>query len=533
MRNDASFWTCPTCTLLNNRDAKECIVCDTAFVRPSTADVSKKGDMLANLIECPLCTFLNIVGSRSCQMCTSDLEKEEDEKNMHDVSSVIPVDKSVQYIDSDSDNNSIADSTRSNDSEVSSSYYYDAAAELFAVLTEAIIDTPQTAGAATSSFKCKADGRVCRTRGIMTAYLVKQHKDKLDTRAFELQKKERKMKRCFADESHSITMPLSMMAQSNGSIVPTLIRDSGTSSRDSHNSKLNYTSNSSSGSISSSRSISNHAALTDGEIALQMALQDYEDVIDQPQQIRKRKQSGSDSLASHCNVSSSSSSSSSSSEYKKRDQFIQHSNPNFKSNTSYPVKKKIISRTADSLLLINDITKKTLQPAKELKTKTRRKNGFSETEDEESDENDVNTDDEEGVTEREEAAYRQRRLQKLLSRTDKIVSKLNFMMSSVCRQNNEKECCAKPGKKSQNEKENDNKNLKKEDHLCLHEEKKDLDRNSTNVQETAIGSNNQIQTQNENQNGNQNQIEDQNVSELDMRHEQELSSARIPFNPLI
>ena len=76
-------------------------------------------------------------------------------------------------------------------------------------------------------------------------------------------------------------------------------------------------------------------------------------------------------------------------------------------------------------------------------------------------------------------------------------------------------------------------NLKKEDHLRLHEEKKDLDRNSTNVQKTAVGCNNQNQTQNENQNGNQNQIENQNGSELDMRHEQKLSSARIPFNPLI
>ena len=524
LRSDASFWTCPTCTLLNSRDAKECIVCDTVFVRSSIADVQKQSDKLESLIECPLCTFLNDVGSRSCQMCTSDLENDKDEKNAHEMYSDIPevgiIEKPVQCIDSDSDNNSIAASTQSNDSEVSSSYYYDAAAELFAVLTETIFDTPQTAGAATPSFKCKSDGRVCRTRGIMTAYLVKQHKDKLSTRAFELQKKKRKVRKLCDNDSQSNTMLLSRTAQAIGITVPTIIRDAGTSSSDSYNSKLNYRSNSSSGYDSSSRSISNHATLTDREIALQIALQDYEEEIQQPQQIRKRKQSCSDSLANHFNVSSSSSCSSSSdisSDYKKRKQLTQYTSSNLKPDTSYPIKKKIISCTTDSLLLINDVKRKTIQTSKELETKTRKRNGFSDTEDEESDEGHVHSDDEGDATEREEAAYRHLRLQKLLSRTDKIVSKLNVMMSSVCRQNNVKDCTEiihAGGASSKNE----NENVGKEHNLHLQEKKKDFDKNGTNVQKSGFEANKQ------NQNG----------INFDLQHQEKISSTNdLLVQPLI
>ena len=430
LRSDASFWTCPTCTLLNNRDAKECIVCDTAFVRSSNTNASKQSKQIIGLSKCPVCTFLNTGGSRSCQMCTSDLLEDEDEESIGDDSSVdsdlLIVGKSKKTADSDSDGNSVADSVRSNESEISSSYYYEAAAELLPELTDAIQGRADATGVASLTYKCKADGRVCRTRGIMTAYLVRQHKDKLDTRAQELQKKKKIEKK----SSEKINQPKSMFGLA-GLNRTSSSENNGNSASNSCSSNLNYGSNYSSS--SSSRSISNHTILSDREIALQMALQDYEEEIEQPQLIRKRKQSGSDSLANHYNLSNNSSNSSSS---------ITNSNHSKTYNENpYGIKKKKNALAVDSLHSINEFTLKNGHSSQSLKKEKtiRKKNGFSESEDEDDIENERLSADEEDSTNREEAAYRHLRLQKLLSRTDKIVSKLNTMMSSVCRQTKEKE----------------------------------------------------------------------------------------------
>jgi hypothetical protein len=224
--------------------------------------------------------------------------------------------------------NSENESVQSSNSSVSLSYYYDAAEAHFPECAEPIDNV---------TYKCKFDGKVCRTKAIMTAYLVRQHKSLLTSKDMESNREIRKTKKS------------------------TIVIRKDTSDFHAVNS-------------------SNHGVLIDKEIALKIASSDYEDM---------KKQRGASSS----------------------------------SPSQHERKLKLNTFSDDSLYTKVDKMKhfSNGDTKLDLDSNFSLMEGFKD-------------DDGESfsfVTERNRATYRQSRLEKLLSRTDKIVSRLNNMMATV------------------------------------------------------------------------------------------------------
>lgn len=205
LRSDGSFWTCLTCTLLNSWDSKACIVCDTTYLSQSAEDPPREKQPCSSPagLECPVCTFVNDNGSYCCQMCTSDLDGGEEvaidaansSAQSFSESTQKKSQRSSQYRQShnDSESDAASGSDESGGSNIPSSCYYDAADKLFSQLIETI-GSNGVSNENILSFRCKSDGRICRTKGIMTAYLVKQHRESLHEKAVEISSKNKKDK---------------------------------------------------------------------------------------------------------------------------------------------------------------------------------------------------------------------------------------------------------------------------------------------------------------------------------------------------
>lgn len=383
-------------------------------------------------------------------MCTSDLQRiENDELASYetDGSSVLDIILENSGIRghsgniqsrarSKSDSECSSDSSGSRESVMSSSCYYDAAAELFSDFAETV-----NADNGTATFRCISDGKICRTRSMMTAYLVKMHKDKLTQKALELNNKRRKKnnteKRKTTKDKNS-AVDITHTIASEGLSNHSLERERSSGKRSDFDVR-----NSSSTSF----------VLTDEEIALRMALDDYEEEYQSRKMARK---SGAISCSSstysgeqnqfnnsydnyHLNNNNKYADNNHNYNNSSNSCESQHLQGNVRNKSVYSSsmqRKENKSSTLDSLHSIEITNPKTLKQQKK-----KRKNGFDTDSDSDSHvlekKGNIPTRSEnvpeECSEEFEEASRKELRLQKLLARTDKIVSKLNVLMRDVLR----------------------------------------------------------------------------------------------------
>ena len=271
-------------------------------------------------------------------------------------------------------------------SEVSTACCYDVAAEHFYEFA----DTEQDAETSAVTFKCKAHGKTFRTRPMMTAYIVKTFKEKLLNMAAEQNKYSRKKlasKEVLVRESANIND----QSIKSGGKRPTF-----------------------------------SSVMTDEEIALQMAMEDYEDLVGQ----------NDESSYAVNNFYSAGGSSSSSSSRNHRNSCIKYSSSSSTVHRQkFTVSPPSSARNPDQIMyggLMNNERR-----TSSAKKKKRKKTSFD---------SDSDSDDEviEQVEMIEEACSstpkenfmgisRQLRLQKLLSRIDRIVLRLNTQMEAVSR----------------------------------------------------------------------------------------------------
>jgi hypothetical protein len=434
LRSEGTYWTCKECTLTNSKDAKICIVCGASSVVFHASEIR---DLKANGVKrstyemkCQVCTFLNTGNVSSCQMCDSVLDRVESAEILGPISDSLTSsfmgkadsrhtvnrrgneETSIIYCD-DSDSDSQA-------SDVSSSYYYDAAAELFSELVATKCSDKNSA----PIYECRSDQKTCSTKPIMTAYLVKTHKARLKIRALELNRIKK-----FKGGHKKLT---------NRNEYGDNDRSSISKYDSSHLLEV--------GSASAS------AVLTDEEIALQMALSEYEEEVAHSSSSRRHTRpgpgSGSESHyhypepswsgeTSNYTYTLSSSSSSSSNGYQKQQDLRGSDSYYHSSSISKQKKRKQLEGTLDSLHSMKSVSKSS--------AKKKMKNGFdTDTDTDSASDCEIPQYDEghygakaspaisEGV---EAAAYKQLRLQSLLSRTDKIVAKLSTLMTAASRQN--------------------------------------------------------------------------------------------------
>jgi hypothetical protein len=430
LRTAGTYWTCKECTLTNSKDAKICIVCGASSVVCHASEISdlkaNEGKQSTYEMKCQVCTFHNTGYVSSCQMCDSILDRVESSLSKSLTASCIGRadsrntvnrhgngERGVIYCD-DSDSDSQA-------SDVSSSCYYDAAEELFSELVATKVSNMNSAPV----FECRSDQKTCSTKPIMTAYLVKTQKANLKNRALELNRiKESK-------EGHK------KLTKSN---------ERGDSD---HSSIWKYDSSRAREDGSASAS----AFLTDEEIALQMALSEYEEEVAHSSSSRRHSRPGHGTGSeSHYHYSEpcwsgeasknthtlSSSSGSSSNGYQKQQNLRETNSYSQSSSIGKQKKRKQLEGTLISLHSMKSMSKCTMK-------KKKTKNGFdSDTETDSASDCGIPQYGEgnhsakggstisEGV---EAAAYKQLRLQSLLSRTDKIVAKLSILMTAASRQN--------------------------------------------------------------------------------------------------
>ena len=397
LRTSGTFWTCLSCTLTNCRDDKTCIVCGASNSantgiesRISSAATSSSSEFNP---KCKLCTFVNARSDSICQMCQMTLE-------------IVVTKKIADYDDdvcvvletSSSSTNSkfkaakdkkIGTDTDSSDSgsEVSTACCYDVVAEHFYEFA----DAEQDAETSAVTFRCKVHGKTFRTRPMMTAYIVKTFKEKLLNMAAEQNRNSRK--KVAAKE--------------------VLVRESA---------NINDQSIKSGGKRPTFSSV-----MSDEEIALQMAMEDYEDLVGQSDE--------SSYAANDFYSAGSSSSSSSSSGRKHQDSRIKHSSSSTVHRQKFTISQPSSARNPDQIMHRGVMNNERRTPS--AKNKKRKKTSF-----------DSDSDSEDEVIEQvemiEEACSstpkenlmgisRELRLQKLLSRIDRIVLRLNTQMEAVSR----------------------------------------------------------------------------------------------------
>jgi hypothetical protein len=442
LRSEGTYWTCKECTLTNSKDAKICIVCGASSVVFHASEIR---DLKANGVKrstyemkCQVCTFLNTGNVSSCQMCDSVLDRVESAENLGPISDSLTSsfmgkvesrhtvnrrgneETSIIYCD-DSDSDSQA-------SDVSSSYYYDAASELFSELVATKCSDKNSA----PIYECRSDQKTCSTKPIMTAYLVKAHKARLKIRAFELNR---------IKEFEGVHKELTSSGDNDRSSI---------SKYDSPH-------------LLEVRSASASAVLTDEEIALQIALSEYEEEVAHSSSSKRHTRPGTGSgFESHYHYPEpswsgetsnntytlSSSSSSSSNGYQKQQELRGADSYYQSSSISKQNKRKQLEGTLDSLHSVKSVFKSSV--------KKKMKNGFdTDTDTDSASDCEIPQYDKgnhgakaspaisEGV---EAAAYKQLRLQSLLSRTDKIVAKLSTLMTATSRQNEGEKSVGKDSK---------------------------------------------------------------------------------------
>lgn len=386
LRTSGTFWTCLSCTLTNCRDDKTCIVCGASNTantgiesRISSAATSSSSEFNP---KCKLCTFVNTRSDSICQMCQMTLE-------------IVVTKKFADYDDdvcvvletSSSSTNSMSKAvkdkksgtdTDSSDSgsEVSTACCYEVAAEHFYEFA----DTDQDAETSAVIFKCKVHGKTFRTRPMMTAYIVKTFKEKLLNMAAEQNKYSRK--KVAAKE--------------------VLVRESANINGGGKRSTFS-------------------SVMTDEEIALRMAMEDYEDLVEQ---------NGESSYV----VNNIYSAGSSSSGRNHQDSIIKRSScSSTVHRQKFTISQPSSARNPDQILHRGVMNNE--RRTSSAKKKKRKKTSFD---------SDSDSDDDviEQVEMKEEACSstpkehimgisRQLRLQKLLSRIDRIVLRLKTQMEAV------------------------------------------------------------------------------------------------------
>ena len=395
LRSSGTFWTCLSCTLTNCRDDKACIVCGASNTantgvnsRVSAAAKSCSSGFNPN---CKLCTFVNTRNDSTCQMCQMTLDRVETEKSTDyddDVCVVLETSDSAtsRKPKTMNDHKSGSDTDSSDTgSEASIACCYDVAAEHFYEFA----DTEQDGTTSAVTYRCKVHGKTFRTRPMMTAYIVKTFKEKLLDMAAEQNKFSRK--KAIVKEVRSREP-----ANINNQSIRALEMQS------------NFVS-----------------VMTDEEIALQMAMEDYEDLVEE-----------NNSSGYGGNKHPSSSSSSSSSNRNRHEGCMKHS-----SSSSLYRQKSAVSHSSSAYhseqTQLRGVMNSEHGPS--TKKKKKKKTSF----DSDTDSDDEVIDQVEMIEEACSTASRddqmvlsrQLRLQKLLSRIDRIVVRLSTQMEVVSRQN--------------------------------------------------------------------------------------------------
>jgi hypothetical protein len=396
LRSSGTFWTCLSCTLTNCRDDKACIVCGASNTANTGVDsrVSAAAKSCGSGFNpnCKLCTFVNTRNDSTCQMCQMTLDKVVTEKSTDyddDVCVVMETSDSAtsRKPKTKKDHNSGSDTDSSDTgSEASTACCYDVAAEHFYEFA----DTEQDGTISAVTYRCKVHGKTFRTRPMMTAYIVKTFKEKLLDMAAEQNRFSRKK-----------------------AVVKEV--------------RLREPANTDNQSIRAGEKQSNFiSVMTDEEIALQMAMEDYEDLVEE----NDRSNYGADKH------SSSSSSSSSSSNRNRHEGRIKHSSSSNlhrqKSASGHPLSAHHSDQTQLRGVMNSDYGPST-------KKKKKKRSSF----DSDTDSDDEVIDQVEMIEEACSSASkdtqmvlsRQLRLQKLLSRIDRIVLRLSTQMEVVSRQN--------------------------------------------------------------------------------------------------
>lgn len=452
LRSEGTYWTCNECTLTNSKDAKICIVCGASsvvFHASEMRDLKVKGVKRHSYeMKCEVCTFLNSGNVSSCQMCDSVLDTVElvelkgpvcdnlasstiaKADTRHAVNRCGNEETGIIYCD-DSDSDSLG-------SDISSSYYYDAAEDLFSEFVTTKFSSKNSAPV----FECRNDQKTCSTKPIMTAYLVKTYKVKLKSRALELYRIKR------AGQANN--------KRTNGN----------NSGYNGHSSTSKYDSSH----VLDLGSTSASAVLTDEEIALQMALSEYEEEVAHSSSSNRNSSTGpgfkpragslypkpcwsGETSSNSYTLSSSSSSSSSSNGYQKQRDIRGNQSHSESSSIGKHKKRKQHEGILDSLHSMKSVSNRLVK-------KKKTKNGFdTDTDTDSASDNEILERSEgdhiakpglavsEGV---EAATYKQLRLQSLLSRTDKIVAKLSILMSAASRQNEGEDNGEKVSKREDN-----------------------------------------------------------------------------------
>ena len=165
-------WNCLACTLCNKNADSECQACGTP--RPSTSSAnttiinsSSSSSSSKFGIPCSACTFINPRSRSSCQLCNTTLIVADDGTNTNIV-------KNAEENNSDNE---------TDDSAIDG--YYRAATLLFDHYAVSVSETAVD-GTKKTLFRCKIDDKVCRTKDLMLAYIVKHHRNKLAVMAKEM-----------------------------------------------------------------------------------------------------------------------------------------------------------------------------------------------------------------------------------------------------------------------------------------------------------------------------------------------------------
>ena len=157
-------WTCLLCTLCNKNADPDCKACGTP--RPSASSSSSGSSSSKFGIPCATCTFINPRSRSRCQLCSSELAVDDGTKNTHNVQ------KRENNSDDETDDSAIDG-------------YYRTATLLFDQYAVSVTE-PASDGTKKSFFRCKIDDKVCRTKDLMLAYIVKHHRKKLTVMAREM-----------------------------------------------------------------------------------------------------------------------------------------------------------------------------------------------------------------------------------------------------------------------------------------------------------------------------------------------------------
>jgi hypothetical protein len=275
-------------------------------------------------------------------------------------------------------------------SEASTACCYDVAAEHFYEFA----DSEQDGTTSVVTYRCKVHGKTFRTRPMMTAYIVKTFKEKLLDMAAEQNKFSRK----------------------KAVVKEVLVREPV---------------NTNNQSMRAGEKQSNFVSvMTDEEIALQMAMEDYEDLVEE----NDRSNYGGNKHSS--SSSSSSSSSCSSSNRNRHEGHVKHS-----SSSSLHRQKSAVSHTSSAYHSEQTQLRGVMNSEHGPSTKKKKKKRSSFDSDTDSDDEVIDQVEmiEEACStaskDNQMVLSRQLRLQKLLSRIDRIVVRLNTQMGVVSRQN--------------------------------------------------------------------------------------------------